>query len=184
MTEDLLYLKVTSEVTTTKYGYCMMTNLNSYRTTIRNRFIVAYDIVSMLTDFFEVETLEKCRDVIFNIMSGIVVDTEFISEAFETFYLKDSKFRKMLGEIYYFSDLLNCNSLYESVILTLGAKYYELRDRLLEDTHNYHYKKVAESEGKVYLSVPDERIELRVPADCKKEILSNAKIWQGDCKVI
>lgn len=171
MTEYLLYLKVTTDISYTRYGYCMMTNLKCYKTNIRNRFIVSYDIISMLTDYFEEETLNECRDIIFKIMSGMITDEELIAEAIKTFYVEDKVFKKFLGKLYYFSKELDKSSLYEVIILTLGQKYRELKEKLIRDTHDWHYKKVAESEGKVYLSVPDELIKLRVPANCKGDFI-------------
>lgn len=177
--ERLEYLKVESEVRTTPYGFLVMSNLEYYRTNIRNRFIVKYDVVFALDEYFEDSTLEECRDIIFNLMAGNIEDEEMISEVLTTIYMNDEKFRVFLGEKYYFDEKYKEQSLYVSIISSL-VETYRAKVRLLADEgKKYHYKKVAESDGYVYMSIPDEKVKLRIPGKYREEVISYAKVWDG-----
>lgn len=180
---SLEYLHVDEIVERTALGFPVINIYPKYRgRSIRNRVIVRFDIVSAMTAYFEQDTLDNYRDIVYGLISGILDEEDVIAGVFEELYLKDFKFRKLLGESYYFDNSLEEASLYEVIILKLITAYNDLNERLANVSRELRYKYIAESEGWAYISVPDQSEVIYVPGDYKEEVVSIAKVWNGQIK--
>ena len=176
----LPYLQGVSEYRTSPYGYPEVLSAGAYDgVNIRNCLICRIDILSKLTDILTKEIMDKQRDVFYNFMSGNLSATGAVSQVIETYYVYDPHFHKFISELYYFNGDLQVKSLYQVVIETLRKKYLQNAQVLKDWCSQYSIKVLFESRGYLYVRYKDDA-SIVVPAGYKTEVVSRAKVWNGD----
>lgn len=181
MKVDLGYVKGTYNKALTRYKFPVITGIDdAYRgVNIRNRIIVKVDILPVLTMFCTKNTLIDYRGVVFRLMSGVYIESKDISCVMNALYQEDVEFHGYINRQYVFNEMALKESLYTIVCNDMICAYDMYTNYLVDKSRERGYKYVAESEGYVYLSVPDGISKMWVPEKYGVEVVSNAKGWDG-----
>jgi len=167
----------------TALGYQVASNVEDYKgISIRNRVIMKLDVISVMTEMFTCDSLSEYRNIIFNIMSGTILDDGKISNLITCLYIADSVFKKHLTELLYFETDLQSKCPYIAIVSSFRKEYLREVGRLKSITGAQGCKFVIESEGYLYVAVPDRLFELVLPVHVKEEIVSYGKIWSGEIR--
>lgn len=178
---ELPYLHMQTTMTTTPTGLIEIKGIQHYQNAcIRNRVICRLDILVGLNKYFSDDTLSKYREIVYSIISGNQHDKEKIAQIFKALYLDDEVFRRMLGEIVYFSNDLETVSLYLAVMRRLLKEYNQQKTKIYKAFENVKTKVLFESNGFVYIAPKDEFGAKAIPEGYKEEVVSSARVWQGD----
>ena len=140
------------------------------------------DVISLMTEMFTCDSLSKYRKTIFNIMSGTMLDDDNLSKMFTCLYIADAVFKKYLTELLYFETDLQSKCPYIAIVSSFRREYLREVGWLKSITGAQGCKFIIESEGYLYVAVPDRLFELVLPVQVKEEIVSYGKIWSGEIR--
>lgn len=127
---SLPYLKREVETAVTSKGFDIYPGVDDcYRgQNIRNVYVIKYDPIKLVAgEFFEMESIEEYREIIFNIIAGAYANDmeDTVRQFLEELSYKDKVLQYRLSYIYYF-DLHMEGDLLKAFITHLAAKlaYY------------------------------------------------------------
>ena len=133
-----------------------------------------------MTSVFLESTLKEYRDIVFSFVSGLQNDAETESVILRALYKEDSVFHKYLSELYHFDVRVESEPLAYVLHQALIEKYRDIVNDLYNVLSVQRCKFILESEGYIYVAIPDELFTLRIPGYFSEEVLSRAKVWSFD----
>lgn len=146
---------------------------------IRNRVILRFDVIAGMTDIFTKEIISEYRDVIFNLIAGNFNDEDKAS-IIKDFYRVDKTFHKYISLIFYFDERMDTTPYIQIINDSLLQKYMTVTSMIDNSMHNQRCKCFMESNGYLYIAIPDEKFTLKIPGEFNEEVLSRAKVWNFD----
>lgn len=165
----------------TAYGFTEIIGIEQYKDSVlRDKVVFRIDLLYALSKYFTEETLNKYRTLIYNIVVGNNRNKKLISKILKALYLEDIRFKAYIGEVIYFDESLNVNSLYSVVISSMQDILRNKKIDLIEALKKKNVTFVADSHCYIYAAVNDKEIIVSVPAGYREEVVSRAKIWKGD----
>lgn len=163
----------------TRYGYDVVYGIEKYeQARCRDKVIVKVDLFQGLTQMFHPKTLQKYRGVIYNLAAGMYQDKCKVSALFTALYKEDRVFQNWLGELYYFTDVLQQTTTWDYFVRSVR----ESIDHLLEDQIRVcNAKFVCMSSGEAYFAVDDvdSGLSVSVLSGLCGKVVSSAKAWKG-----
>ena len=147
--------------------------------TLREKAVFRIDLLYALKDYFLEDTLSKYRKLLYNMIVGNCQEEVMISNIFKALYREDKHFRKKLGEIVYFSDVLVYTSLYSVVIKSIQEKIYCTEKMIIKEFKNHYIRYLLTSHCYIYAAIEDSNIVISIPEGFNEEVVSHAKAWQG-----
>lgn len=179
-TERLKYTKENIVVITAPTGVEVWDGIDYYyNDKFRDKVICRVDAVRMMTDIFSKETLEKYRDVIFNIAASTFGAKELSAKLLALAQI-DEVFAMKLNEYYYTCDI-DC-SFGEYIINSLADRIRCQETRFREFFRGMTPSVICLSLGYLYICVPDIDTPMPMPKEVHTEVISYAKNWKGDIK--
>lgn len=179
-TIELEYIHIEKELQQTPFEFPVVPNLVEYNNAnIRNRVIVRFDLIHGMTQIFGKDLPERDRVLAFCLTAGLYQKPEEISVVLLYFYKEYVTFHNYLSEIFLFDDEINTSPVSILMLRKMVDTYKRLRDSLIDALYSQRCKTILESNGYLYVAVPDEDISVQVHGYYNEEVLSRAKVWQS-----
>lgn len=177
---ELDYVHVEKTFHLTPNNLPVIDDINEYNNkSIRNRVILRFDVISGLTNIFSKESIKEYRDVIFNLIAGQFMDEDKTS-IIKDFYKIDKVFHKYISVIFYFDERMETMPYVKILNDSLLQEYRDIVELIDNSMHNQRCKCFMESNGYLYIAIPDESFTLKIPGEFNEEVLSRAKVWNFD----
>ena len=169
----LPYIRAYGEEIRTPYGFLEVTGLDAYEDIVcRDKVVYRVDMLLCLADVFSEDTISKCRNLVYNTLTGKIKDKEKISNILTQLYLVDNKFKRYLGEVVYFSNYESSgDTLYSYIIKDLRRKYLTRVENLVSEFKQLGSSYVCESAMYVYFGFDDKNITIRIPEGYQEEMM-------------
>ena len=179
-TIELEYVHIKKELQQTPFEFPVVPNLVEYNNaSIRNRVIVKFDLIHGMTQIFGGNLLEKDRVLAFCLTAGRYQKPEEISVVLLYFYKEYVTFHNCLSEIFLFDEEINTSPISILMLRKMVDTYKKLRDNLIDTLYSQRCKTILESDGYLYVAVPDENISVQIHGYYNEEVLSRAKVWKS-----
>lgn len=179
-TIELEYVHIEKELQLTPFEFPVVPNLVEYNNAnIRNRVIVRFDLIHGMTQIFGENLPEKDRVLAFCLTAGMYQKTEEMSVVLLYFYKEYATFHNRLSEIFLFDEEISTSPISILMLRKMVDTYTKLRDSLIDALHAQRCKTILESDGYLYVAVPDEDITVKVRGYYNEEVLSRAKVWKS-----
>lgn len=180
MLKYLPYLKVNVDVQETKFGFKEIPGLDSLFNGFqaRDKVLCKSDMLLSMSDLFTETTLSKYREIIYAVVTGRVQEATQLSSLLTALYVDDEKFKEYVATMYYLDESTVPFGI--QIIQSLVSKVNDTEYKWKE-----HFKKTGSKVFVVanccmYYAVDDVNTTVLLPANCKCEVLSNAKNWKGN----
>lgn len=180
MTYKLYYLNAYAQDYQTAYGFIETAGIEQYTGAIlREKAVFRIDLLYVLKDYFLESTIKKHRGLLYNLIVGNYQEKEIVSKIFKALYIEDKHFKRKLGEVMYFSNVLVGNSLYDVIIKDIQDKLCYTEKIIMEEYKKHCIKYLVTSHCYIYAAVNDSNIVVFIPDGFNEEVISRAKAWKG-----
>lgn len=149
---------------------------------VRNKVICRIDLLEMLEDTFNAETRIKYRNAIMYLANGLCKDANTLSEVLKDLVNIDDVFSSKITMLYHI--LEEHESLGNKFLNMLSGRLYSFEEYFRQLFRGGSEFVICISDGYLYFSIADADYEVGLPKDFKVEVLSYARYWKGNIKVI
>lgn len=142
----------------------------------RDKAIFRFDCFRFLEPYFLQSTLTKYRGALWQLIFGKLTDEQQITDIVKELMSIDNRFNSFVSTTWY--TLAGDKDLGNTILDTL-ANALNREDYFREYLVGSPQFVIAESQGYMYMSVPDGDINAILPRELDLEVLSYAKSWSG-----
>ena len=178
------YLKEVTDVITYDTGLTDWVNIDKlYRNkSLRNKVVVRFDVTEFLSKYFELKTIREYRPVFMMIANGLVTDAEKFSAVLTQLVNTDAVFKKEIVNLFH-----SCpeeSSLGAHIIDSIANVFKSVELNYRSFFRGKPEVVICVSDGWLYFSVEDTEYAPELPNDVKCEVLSYAKNWRGNFRLL